>query len=825
MKYFAVIALFFLSLTASAQLKGKIISKNGEPIAFVSVAVAGTYNGTSSNESGQYSVAITKLGQYKIVFRCIGYKTKEVEVTVTKLPQTLNISLETESYQLKEVVISGNENQANTIITNAIKNREANAKKTAQFEADFYSRGVVRLKSVPKKILGQEIGNLGASVDSSGNGILYLSETVSKIKYERPGKINERVIASKVSGDDTDFSYNNADAADFDFYANYLPFEVRVISPIADNAFHYYDYKLESAFTDVQSNQIINKILVTPKQKNEASMDGYIYIVDGTWEIYATELGVKGSTIKQPLLNRLTINQNFGYNAQEKLWTKNVQVIDFQISLLGVESNGTFSYVYSNYNFNPGFDKNWFSPEIQYFEPDSNKKQNTFWSASRPIPLTAEERNDYITKDKLQEERSTKAYMDSTDVDRNRFKWTSIPLGYTYHNTAEKWEAGYTGIIRRLSFNTVQAYALAPGFYYKKFHDNNTYTTIGTDLNYGFAEQRFRASGYLIHKFNNFSKRIVTLSGGNTIEQYNPEKPINRIVNSISTLFFRDNYMKLYDNAFLRLNYEEEVTNGIQLFGSVEYTRRHALRNNTDFSTFKDIYDDYTSNNPLLPYDYDTPAFLKHNMFKASIATRISFGQTYRTRPDGRETISNDKYPRIFLKYEKGFASSIDDYNFDHLSTKITYDLNMGDVGTLGSAFRAGKFFNSDNIAFVDYRHFNGNQTYVGKSERYLNVFNLLPYYSHSTNDQYFEAHLEHNFKGYLTNSVPLLKELNYYLVAGYHFLAVPEQKPYSEVTIGLDNVGWGKFRLLRLDYVRSYQGGFAAQGLIVGLTFIDILE
>ncbi|KGO85000.1 hypothetical protein Q765_18470 [Flavobacterium rivuli WB 3.3-2 = DSM 21788] len=823
MKHAAVIILFLFALPAFAQLKGKVTAKNGEPVAFASITVEGTYTGTSANQNGQYSFAVAK-GKQTLIVRSIGYKTKEVAVTVSGASQNQNITLDPENYQLKELVIDQG-NPANTIIANAIQNRTANAEKTALYEADFYSRGVVTLKDLPKKILGQEIGDLGASVDSSGNGILYLSETVSKIKYERPGKINERVIASKVSGEAGEFSYNNADAADFDFYANYLPFEVSVISPIAYNAFDYYTYALESTFTDA-GGQTINKIKVMPKRENQASLDGYIYIVEGTGEISAAELGIAGSAIKQPLLDRINIRQTFGYNAKEELWSKNVQVIDFHIGLLGVESDGTFSYVYSNYNFKPGFNKNWFSPEIQYFEPESNKKAAAYWNTIRPIPLTAQERNDYFRKEKLEELRSTKAYQDSTDRQRNRFKWTSIPVGYTYHNTAENWEASYTGIIRRLSFNTVQAYAFAPGFYYTKFHPNNTYTTIGTDLNYGFAEKRFRATGTISHKFNNFSKRIVTLTGGSSIEQFNPENPINKIVNSISSLFFKDNYMKLFDNNFVRIKYEEEVLNGIKLFGSFEYTRKKSLFNNTNFSTLKDLYDPYLSNNPLLPEDHDAPAFLKHNMLKTSVATRINFGQTYRTRPDGRETISNDKYPSLYLKYEKGFAASINDYNFDHLSTRVTYDLAMGDVGELGVNLRAGKFFNSKNIAFTDYRHFNGNQTYVGKSERYLNVFNLLPYYTHSTNDQYFEAHLEHNFKGYLTNSIPVLEKLNYYLVAGYHFLAIPEQKPYMETTIGLDNVGWGKFRLLRIDYIHSINGNSRSKnGVILGLTFIDFLE
>jgi hypothetical protein len=70
-----------------------------------------------------------------------------------------------------------------------------------------------------------------------------------------------------------------------------------------------------------------------------------------------------------------------------------------------------------------------------------------------------------------------------------------------------------------------------------------------------------------------------------------------------------------------------------------------------------------------------------------------------------------------------------------------------------------------------------------------------------------------------------LFNKLNYHLVAGYHILAVPERNPYSEFTIGLDNVGWGKARFLRIDYIRSYENGFISDGVIFGLTFLDIFE
>ena len=139
--------------------------------------------------------------------------------------------------------------------------------------------------------------------------------------------------------------------------------------------------------------------------------------------------------------------------------------------------------------------------------------------------------------------------------------------------------------------------------------------------------------------------------------------------------------------------------------------------------------------------------------------------------------------------------------------------------------FRGGKFFNAENISFIDYRHFNGNQTHIGTSDRYLNVFNLMPYYANSTNDSYFEMHLEHNDKGFIMNKIPLLNLLKSTMNLGFHSLAIPNRKPYSEFTVGLDNLGFGKFKMFRLDYVHSYQGGVQQNGVVLGLKILNVLD
>lgn len=824
MKKITSLLFLFLSFCSNAQIKGTVSDEKGNPLPFISIFEENTYNNTTSNEHGKYQLNIKTVGKHIIVFQYLGFKTKKITVDVDKLPYALDAKMLEENYSLNEVVINTKNNPANAIIKNAIASKKENTEKTARFKADFYSRGIFRIKDAPKKILGQKLDMFDEVLDSTRSGILYLSETVSKITFQKPDKMKETIIASKVSGKDNGFSFNNAADANFDFYDNYLPFDVNVISPIADNAFNYYKYKLEGTFFD-ENNHQINKIKVTPIRATEPVMEGHIYIVDDSWAIYGVDCNIKGSQMQNPAINVLTLKQNFSYNTATKIWVKNTQSIEFMAGMLGINISGKFTYVFTNFEFEPKFDKKTFTREILSFQENANKKDDNFWNTIRPIPLTIEESTDYIKKDILQTKKKSQVYLDSIDKKKNKFKIFDVISGYSYTNSFQKWSAGYSGLMTGISFNTVQGWKINSGLSFsKRNEENRTYTRISSDFDYGSSEKKLRANARFAHKFSNIDQSEIRVSGGSSVAQFNGNNPIGNILNTASTLFFKNNFMKLYERNFANISFGREITNGIILTTAVDYSERKPLFNTTDYTTIKKDKL-YTSNNPLAPNDYTTAAFEKHNLVKASLFVRINFGQHYWTRPDGKYNIRNDKYPTLNLGYEKAFAASDKKYEFDHVNMSLNYDYTLGNKGNFAMNLKAGKFFNADNISFVDYKHFNGNQTHIGQSERYLNVFNLLPYYSNSTNDSYFEAHMEHNDKGYIMNKIPLLNKLKSTMVLGFHTLAVPNAKPYSEFSIGLDNLGFGKFKMFRVDYVRSYQNGYKGDGVVFGLKFLDVLE
>ena len=824
MKKITAFLFLLISIATSAQIKGTITDTKGKPIPFANIYVKDTYISTTSNEQGNYELNIKSSGNYIILYKFLGYKTDKRVIEYTNVIQTIDVSLAEENIQLDDVVIDKKANPAVQIIKNAIANRKANSKKTAKYNADFYSRGIFRVKNLPKSIMGQKLDFFDEMIDSTRSGILYLSETVSKISFQKPDKMKEVIVASKVSGNDNGFSFNNADQANFDFYENYLEFNTKVISPIADNAFNYYKYKFDGSFAD-ENNKLINKIKVTPKRTNEPAMEGFIYIVDDSWAIYAVDLKIKGNQTQNPALNTLTLKQSFSYNNTNKIWTKNTQTLDFEAGMLGINVNGKFTYVYSNFEFPEKFEKKTFSNEVLKFEENANKKEDTFWTTVRPVPLTPEESTDYIKKAALQTKKKSKKYLDSIDVKRNKFKIFDIISGYSYSNSYKKWSLNYDGPLMKTSFNTVQGWKTEAGISYtKRTEDRRTYTRIGSKFDYGFAEKKFRATGFFAHKFNNNSNALLNVSGGSSVTQFNGTNPISNAVNTVSSLFFKDNYMKLYEKNFIATGFGREIVNGFNLNLNLEYSERKPLWNNSNLCSVKKEID-YTSNNPLLPYDYSTPAFEKHNVMKGNILAVIKFGQHYWTRPDGKFTIGNDDYPTIYIGYEKTFSATDKKYEYDLLSAKISQELSIGNKGEMKINLKGGKFYNADGISFVDYKHFNGNQTHVANGESYTNTFNNLPYYTASTNDSYFETHIEHNDKGYLMNKIPLLNKLQSQLVLGFHNLAIPNRAPYQEFSIGLDNLGIGKFKLLRIDYIRSYQNGYQGDAILFGLKILNALE
>ena len=817
---------FILAYSISnAQIIGKITDTKGEPLPYVNIYIENTYTGTTSNDDGYYELAVSEKKEYTVVFQFLGFTTEKRTVTISQFPYTININLIEESVSLETVIIDTSEDPAYQIIRNTIAARKENINRIKSYTADFYSKGLWRVKNAPEKILGQEIGDFNGALDSTRTGIIYLSETISEISFQKPDDFKEKILASKVSGDDNGFSFNSAQDANFSFYENTIDLNAEIVSPIAFNTFNYYTFKLEGVF--YESSKLINKIKVTPKRPKDRVWTGYIYIVEDDWQLYGVDLATNGDAIQVPFIKNLVFKQNFTFDKENKFWVKLSQTIDFGFGLFGLNGDGRFTAVYNNYNFKPEFIAKTFTNEVLSFASEANKKDSLFWKQTRPVPLTSEEINDYVRKDSIQILRKSKTYLDSIDTKNNKIKLLDIITGYSYVNTYKKWRFNYNGIVSNINFNTIQGWNGSTGLSYFKWYDDDftKWLSVYSNVSYGVSDDRVRFTGGITKRFNRINRNTISLSGGSMVQQFNASQPISPLINTISSLFFERNYLKAYELTYARIGYSQEVFNGLRLSVNTGYEERKPLFNTSTQVAIRNSGVSYNSNNPLSPTDFTNAAIDEHDIIKTSVTANITFGQKYMMYPNGKYNLGSGKYPSLSITFENGLEASNDDYNFSQIRASLRQRVSLGNKGRFIYNLKGGTFFNSDAISFVDFQHFNGNQTRVGTSSSYTNVFNLLPYYSLSTNKSYFEGHFEHNFKGWVLGKIPGINSLNFNLVAGAHFLSTENNKPYSEISIGIDNLGFGKFRMLRIDYVQSYFNGSSKGAFVFGLKFLNLID
>ena len=152
--------------------------------------------------------------------------------------------------------------------------------------------------------------------------------------------------------------------------------------------------------------------------------------------------------------------------------------------------------------------------------------------------------------------------------------------------------------------------------------------------------------------------------------------------------------------------------------------------------------------------------------------------------------------------------------DYDLLEADISKEnINLGLYGRTSFFIGAGKFLNANSLYYPDYKQFAGNEVSLYKSG--LNSFLLLDYYRFSTPDQYLEGHLEHNFSGFITNKIPLLRKLKLQEIADINYLSTPQLKNYTELGVGI------QYLAFRLMYGTSFNSGSNMRnGIRIGLSF-----
>lgn len=809
---FLICGLFINAFGQQVSISGKVTDQNGKPVPFASIYIKNTTKGASANSEGDYSLQLQP-GQYEVQYKAVGYKQESRNIDLKK-NTVVNVILAAEVYELKSVTINGNaEDPAYAIIRKAIKKRKAHLSEVRAYTCDVYIKGLQKLLAAPKKFMGVDINKVGKEIglDSNRRGIVYLSESESKLSYQYPGQLHEEMVSSKFSGSNRMFSFNRASDARVNFYENFQNWgglsNRPLVSPVSDNALFYYRYKLLG--TSIENGVVINKIRVTPRRAHDPCFEGFIYIIDDSWRIYALDLYIT-SKANINFADTLRINQQF--MPVDKTWLQSSNKFEFSGGLFGFRLKGYFVSVYKDYDLNPVFKKHEFN-ELLHIPQKVNKNDTAFWNRERPLPLTEEEKTDYQKKEKLAIKRESKPYLDSLDKETNKISPSAFLLtGVNIINRYKRSFYHFDPLLTSILFNTVEGPAINYGFSYRKRADTVSGKAIGfgARVRYGFSDHLFNANANATLPVGNF---YLNVSGGSDVTDLNNHQPISSLVNSVYTLFERENFQKLYQKQFAAATLSGRISGGWQALATVEWNNRKWLPNTNNYSFFHPNGHVFTSNNPLTPAA-DVPLFPENQSFKLTLRSTYDFSNKYETYPFGRRYLPS-AYPTIGLTFTKGIKGILSsDIDYDLLSADIAKkDISVGVYGRSSFFVAAGKFLHANKLFFPDYKQFSGNQVLFYQNN--ANSFLLLDYYRFSTYTEYIEGHLEHNFSGFITNKIPLIRKLKLQEILDFNFLSTPDLHNYYELGFGLQYLNF------RVMYGTSFNSGSNIRnGLRLGVSF-----
>jgi hypothetical protein len=806
----------FISFSASSQtIEGTVKDTEGNILPFASILVKGTPMGVTANKEGKFSIHLLP-GSYTLDCRYVGYTSNEKQIIAGSGNQTVNFILTLQKLTLKEVIIKENaEDPAYEIIRNAIKKRSFYQKQVKAFEAEVYIKGMINMINLPDKILGRKIPEDDRSamgLDSSGKGIVYLTESVTKVSAEEPDKVKLEVISTRVSGNNSlGFSF----PAFISFYDNNVELAAQLnprgfVSPIADNALNFYQYKfLGSYFED--GNEV-NVITVTPKRKYEPLFSGIINITENDWRIFSCNLTItKKSQLE--ILDTLQISQ-IHVPVEKNIWRIKNQVIHFALNQFGLKAEGNFINVYSKYNLNPGFPKGYFDRIVVKYDTAVNKKTHAYWDSIRPVPLETNEIKDYKTKDSALAARKDSSIKDIDSLRKKQgpVKLTQIfwsGVDRTHYSYKNNYQIKFDPLLKTLQYNTVEGLAVNPSLVISKLSKKlNSKIDFIADARYGFNNKHFNPwAGFKFSSIDAFDpdKKMkhtsFSIAGGKRVSQFFKESDITGLANSIGTLLYGRNDMKIYENYFAKTGYTKQWESGTTFLIESEYEDCLPIGNSTDFILNKKWRYRFTPNYPV---QILSAQFSRHQAVVLHTAVTFQPGQQYIQFPTYKMAIGS-KYPLFIFDYTKGvkniFGSDVD---YDKWSLNISDNANLKLAGSVKYSLTIGGFLNNRSVFAQDYKHYYSSYSHV--AGEYVKSLQLaLPYEFSNVSNFYSEFLFEHHSNGLLTNKIPVFKKLNWNLVEGANALFINPDTRYADVFVGLENI----FKLFRIDAVVGFRNGF----------------
>lgn len=348
-----------------------------------------------------------------------------------------------------------------------------------------------------------------------------------------------------------------------------------------------------------------------------------------------------------------------------------------------------------------------------------------------------------------------------------------------------------------VQFNTVEGLVFTPSTSYTQTFKQGQFLNLKPAVRYGIGSRRLNAHLEALYLYNPEHFAYIKVSGGRRVQQINPVSSLDGFRNTINTLLFRRNFLKLYESSFANLTHVSAPFKDLLFTTSLHWEDRAPLKNLDKFDVPNSEYTPNAPQNDQLAHT----TFVSHQVFLWRAQLTWQKDQAY-ARYRGK-FVPTSPAPALSLSFTTSLSKALgNDISFQKLSLSLQDQYPLGAWGMGQLLIEMGGFLSKDSLSFLDFNHFNGNLSVFTSFE--LNGFQLLDYYQFSNADYYGQAHLQHNFHPISLGKKPL----SLHPVFSAHYLYT---KPvsYLEVGLGLNKLlknwrleGYGSFLNGRFDRI-----------------------
>lgn len=837
-----VLLLLLMSSGLVAQIKvsGKVISKDTQKgIPYVDVTLPNADTFTITNTDGSFYLE-SEENDSILEITIDGFEFKEVMLE-SKVNYDLIIELtpeatydENSTIELQTGVITNKkkkykkkkENPAYAILKEVWARKKQNGLRSVpQYEYEEYEKLEFDLNNIDsaftKNKLFKNMEFIFENIDTSditGKAYLpaFLNESIYKVygKNEPSKKERKDLIANKSSGfDDNEIVIQTLKNLykEYNIYDNRLNFfNMNFVSPIARDGFSVYEYELSDTIA-IDSVDCF-RIKYFPKRTGEYTFKGDFYV--STQNFAIMDISMQSTkNIDVNFVRDIFVSHQFDVVNDSIFYPKRDYIL-LDMSLFNKKDNskGIFAHrtvSYQNMNFSiPHPDDFYNDRNYDPYTSGAYEKDTGYWTNARHEKLTEIEGGIYEMLDSLQQVPRFK-----------RIEKTIEVLGSGYYNV---WDAVDVGnLYSSFGYNEVEGFRLRAGA--RTYFSQNDMWRLAGYLAYGFRDHQFKygvEARFMFDKFNRFQ-----IGGGTKrdIEQLGVQLTSS---DGIMTRSFASSSI-ISQGANDKLSH----INKTNLYTSIDPWKNLTIRLDGNYQTIR------AADPALFDIGYIQDGYDKEQLIDTNISLSLI------ARPGAKfSKYGIDRYehstlaPTIMFRYTRGFSGLFNSqFDYNKLQFLYTQPILVGSFGRSDVVFEAGKTFEGLPLSLLSI--IPGNESYG----QVPGTFTQLNYYEFVT-DTYTTLILDHHFNGWFLNKIPLIKKLKLREVgfirgawgeisneslamnrSGITYVS-PKDKIYFEYGFGIENIGLGNFRPLRIDF--NWRGNYNEMpdarkfGVTIGMDF-----